>query len=84
MTSLPPVSFAITLASISLIAPFAIHLFFPAIPVIKAELGLTDAEAQLAFAISLFTMGIAPRWSTARWRIVMVDAPCCYPDCSCS
>ncbi|MGE0626368.1 MAG: multidrug effflux MFS transporter [Hyphomicrobiaceae bacterium] len=58
-TTLPKVSFAITLASISVIAPLAIHLFFPAIPVIKEELQLSESAAQLAFSVSLFTMGVA-------------------------
>ncbi len=59
MDRLPGLSFIFTLAAISLIVPLSVHLFLPAIPVVKAELGLSEAQAQLAFGISFFTMGIA-------------------------
>ena len=36
--------------------PLAIHLFLPVIPWLKADFGVSDALAQLAFSISLFTM----------------------------
>jgi len=53
----PLFSFALALSA--LITPLAVHLFFPVIPAVKAELALTDAEAQLTFSISLFTMAFA-------------------------
>jgi DHA1 family bicyclomycin/chloramphenicol resistance-like MFS transporter len=60
MTS-PPQSrlFAPVLASISLVGPMVIHLYFPVIPVVKTALLLTDAEAQLTFSVALFCMAFA-------------------------
>jgi MFS transporter, DHA1 family, multidrug resistance protein len=55
----PSMAFALALASISLIGPLAVHLFMPAIPAVKAALGLSDALAQLTFSIALFTMAFA-------------------------
>jgi MFS transporter, DHA1 family, multidrug resistance protein len=52
-------AFAVALASISFIGPLAVHLFMPAIPAVKAALGLSDALAQLTFSIALFTMAFA-------------------------
>jgi DHA1 family bicyclomycin/chloramphenicol resistance-like MFS transporter len=51
--------FALVLASIALIGPLALHLFLPAIPGVKASLGLSDSIAQLTFSISLFGMAFA-------------------------
>ncbi len=51
--------FALALASISLISPLAVHLFMPAIPAVKAALGLSDSLAQLTFSIALFSMAFA-------------------------
>jgi DHA1 family bicyclomycin/chloramphenicol resistance-like MFS transporter len=51
--------FAPVLASISLIGPMVIHLYFPVIPVVKVALRLTDAEAQLTFSSALFCMAFA-------------------------
>jgi DHA1 family bicyclomycin/chloramphenicol resistance-like MFS transporter len=60
MTSRPQnLLFAPVLASISLIGPMVIHLYFPVIPVVKAALQLTDAEAQLTFSVALFCMAFA-------------------------
>ena len=60
MTSRPQsLLFAPVLASISLIGPMVIHLYFPVIPVVKVALRLTDAEAQLTFSIALFCMAFA-------------------------
>src|SRR6185312_9638476 len=58
-SSVPGPLFALALASISLIAPLAIHLFMPVIPAVKAALGLSDAMAQLTFSIALFSMAFA-------------------------
>ena len=41
--------FAVSLASVTLIGPLAVHLFLPA----KAALGLSDAVAQRTLSISL-------------------------------
>ena len=51
--------FSIALAFTALITPLAVHIFLPVIPAVKAELGLTDAEAQFTFSIALFTMAFA-------------------------
>jgi DHA1 family bicyclomycin/chloramphenicol resistance-like MFS transporter len=60
MTSRPQsLLFAPVLASISLIGPMVIHLYFPVIPVVKVALRLSDAEAQLTFSIALFCMAFA-------------------------
>ena len=59
MTANPGRLFALALASISLIGPLAVHLFMPAIPAVKAALGLSDAFAQLTFSIALFGMAIS-------------------------
>jgi DHA1 family bicyclomycin/chloramphenicol resistance-like MFS transporter len=48
--------FSLALAFTALITPLAVHLFLPLIPVVKADFGLSDAEAQFAFSIALFTM----------------------------
>ncbi|HEY7300205.1 MAG TPA: Bcr/CflA family drug resistance efflux transporter, partial [Xanthobacteraceae bacterium] len=59
MTPTPGKLFALTLASISLVGPLAVHLFLPAIPAVKAGLGLSDSLAQLTFSVSLFGMAFA-------------------------
>src|SRR5262245_17067275 len=55
----PNLLFAPVLASISLIGPMVIHLYFPVIPVVKVALLLSDAEAQLTFSVALFCMAFA-------------------------
>jgi len=52
----PSALFAVVLASIALMGPLAIHLFLPLIPWLKNDFGVSDALAQLAFSVSLFTM----------------------------
>jgi DHA1 family bicyclomycin/chloramphenicol resistance-like MFS transporter len=59
MTTTPGPLFALALASISLIAPLAVHLFMPVIPAVKVALGLSDATAQLTFSIALFSMAFS-------------------------
>ena len=59
MTRVPSRLFVLSLASIALIGPLAVHLFLPVIPAVKEALGLSDALAQLAFSISLFGMAFA-------------------------
>jgi DHA1 family bicyclomycin/chloramphenicol resistance-like MFS transporter len=51
--------FAFALAAISVIGSLAVHLFMPAIPAVKATLGLSNAIAQLTFSIALFSMAFA-------------------------
>ncbi len=51
--------FALALASIALISPLAVHLFFPVIPAIKVAFGISDALAQLTFSISMLGMAVA-------------------------
>jgi DHA1 family bicyclomycin/chloramphenicol resistance-like MFS transporter len=55
----PSKSFAASLATITLIGPMAIHLYLPAMPVVKEAFGVTDALAGLAFSSALITMAIA-------------------------
>src|SRR5512136_2213899 len=52
-------SLPVVLASLALLGPFAIHLFFPLIPVIKTAFSLTNAEAQLAFSAGVFGMAFS-------------------------
>ena len=59
MTASPGPLFALALASISLIGPLALHLFIPAIPAVKASLGLSDALAQLTFSIAVLSMAFS-------------------------
>jgi DHA1 family bicyclomycin/chloramphenicol resistance-like MFS transporter len=59
MAPVPSRLFVLSLASIALIGPLAVHLFLPVIPAVKAALDLPDALAQLAFSISLFGMAFA-------------------------
>jgi MFS transporter, DHA1 family, multidrug resistance protein len=55
----PGAMFAFALAAISVIGSLAVHLFMPAIPAVKATLGLSNATAQLTFSIALFSMAFA-------------------------
>ncbi|MGH6770265.1 MAG: multidrug effflux MFS transporter [Xanthobacteraceae bacterium] len=55
----PSRMFSLALAFTALITPLAVHIFLPVIPAVKAELALSDAEAQFAFSIALFTMAFA-------------------------
>lgn len=52
-------SLPVVLASLALLGPFAIHLFFPLIPVIKTTFALTNAQAQLAFSCGVFGMAFS-------------------------
>ena len=49
----------VVLAALALLGPFAIHLFFPIIPVIKLDFALTDALAQLTFSVGVFGMAFS-------------------------
>jgi MFS transporter, DHA1 family, multidrug resistance protein len=52
-------SLNILLGGLTLLTPVTLHLFFPVIPVIKAEFGLSDALAQLTFSIVVLTLAFA-------------------------
>src|SRR5215475_5327483 len=51
--------FSLALGLTALITPLAVHIFLPVIPAVKAELALSDAQAQFTFSIALFTMAFA-------------------------
>lgn len=55
----PSPVFAISLASIALIGPLAVHLYMPVLPAVKEALGLSDALTQMTFSISLLGMAVA-------------------------
>ena len=55
----PSTAFVASLATITLIGPLAVHLFLPAIPVVKHELGVSDAMAQLTFSAALIAMAFS-------------------------
>lgn len=59
MTRIPGPWFGLALGMITFIGPLAIHLFFPAIPAVKAAFGLSDAMAQFTFSVAVFGMGFA-------------------------
>lgn len=48
--------FAIALAAVTLIGPLSIHLFLPALPLVKHAFGISEGLAQFTFSITLFTM----------------------------
>lgn len=56
---MPSSVFALSLASIVLIGPLAVHLYLPAIPSIKAEFGISDSLAQLTFTAGVFALAIS-------------------------
>ena len=49
----------ILLGGLTLLTPFTIHLFFPVIPAIKSDFGVSDALAQLAFSIGVFGLAFS-------------------------
>ena len=59
MTRIPGPWFGVALGMITFIGPLAIHLFFPAIPAVKAAFGLSDAMAQFTFSVAVFGMAFA-------------------------
>ncbi len=52
-------AFMITLASVTLIGPLAIHMFLPVLPVVKNAFVMPDSVAGLTFSVTLFVMGFA-------------------------
>ena len=55
----PDRRFLVTLASISLIGPLAIHMFLPAMPVIKSVFAASDALVGLTYSVALLVMAFA-------------------------
>ena len=56
---MPSRALDVILAALALLGPFAVHLFFPVIPVIKIDFGLSDALAQLTFTVGVFGMAFS-------------------------
>ena len=56
---MPTRTLHLILASLALLGPFAIHLFFPVIPVVKLDFELSDALAQLTFSLGVFGMAFS-------------------------
>src|SRR4051794_24601530 len=57
--NMPTRALDVILAALALLGPFAIHLFFPVIPVVKVDFELSDALAQLTFSIGVFGMAFS-------------------------
>lgn len=55
----PDSRFLVTLASISLINPLAVHMFLPAMPVVKSAFGISNALVGVTFSVTLFVMAFA-------------------------
>jgi len=51
--------FLATLASVSLMGPLAIHMFLPAMPVIKSVFAASDAMVGLTYSVALLVMAFA-------------------------
>ena len=47
------------LGALTLLTPITIHLFFPAIPAVKPEFGVSDAMAQLIFSAGVFGLAFS-------------------------
>jgi len=52
----PSTLFLVALVAITMIGPLSLHLFLPALPLVKATFGISDGLAQFTFSIALFTM----------------------------
>jgi len=59
MSQAPTRMFALSLASIALMGPLAVHAFMPVIPAVKVGLQISDSLAQLTFSVALFGMAAA-------------------------
>ena len=55
----PDWRFLATLASISLIGPLALHMFLPAMPVIKSVFAISDALVGLTYSAALLVMAVS-------------------------
>jgi MFS transporter, DHA1 family, multidrug resistance protein len=49
----------VLLAGLTLLTPVTVHLFFPVIPAIKADFGLSDALAQFTFSVGVFALAFS-------------------------
>ena len=52
-------SLEILLGGLTLLTPVSLHLFFPVIPAVKADFGLSDALAQLTFSIGVLALAVS-------------------------
>jgi DHA1 family bicyclomycin/chloramphenicol resistance-like MFS transporter len=59
MSRSPTPLFAITLASIVLIGPLAVHLVLPVLPDLKSAFKISDGLTQLIFSVALFSMALS-------------------------
>lgn len=57
--SFPGPAFAVTLGSITVIGPLAVHGFLPVMPVVRDAFGVADARVGLLFSTTLFVMAFA-------------------------
>ena len=73
---MPTRTLDLILASLALLGPFAIHLFFPVIPVVKLDFELSDALAQLTFSLGVFGMAFSTLY-TVHTRTVTDAVQCC-------
>jgi DHA1 family bicyclomycin/chloramphenicol resistance-like MFS transporter len=51
--------FNVLLAGLTLLTPVTVHLFFPVIPAVKAEFGLSNALGQLTFSVGVFALAFS-------------------------
>lgn len=51
--------FVSVLAAITLIGPLVLHMFFPALPAVKSDLGASEFEVGLTSSVPLFIMALA-------------------------
>ncbi len=49
----------VTLATVTLIGPLAIHTFLPVMPVVKDAFGISDAQVGLMFSVPLFVLAFS-------------------------
>jgi len=59
MRRIPDRRFLVTLASISMIGPLTIHMYLPAMPVIKSVFAVSDALVGLTYSCALLVMAFA-------------------------
>lgn len=54
----PGLFFLVVLAMLTFIGPLSLHFFFPALPIIKAQFGISDSVAQLTVTLPMFVMAL--------------------------
>src|SRR5688572_22456037 len=52
-------SLDILLGGLTLLTPVSLHLFFPVIPAVKADFGLSDTLAQLTFTVGVLALAVS-------------------------